>query len=205
ANAGPVAPDVPKEEPLPTPSASTINNNQLPPSVADLVSSFEITKERSLKIKDDPSHFQLMLETSYEFIPEALDAERPKYYAPANPYPVPAYYPQSPLPIFENHSVYEELDVDTLFFIFYYQQGTFQQYLAARELRRQSWRYHKRFHTWFQRFEEPTEITEEYEAGAYVYFDFQGGWCQRKKNSFKFEYKWLEDEELSFYGHDDME
>ena len=36
------------------------------------------------------------------------------------------------------------------FFIFYQQQGTYQQYLAARELKKQSWRYHKKYLTWFQ-------------------------------------------------------
>jgi len=30
--------------------------------------------------------------------------------------------------------------VDTLFFIFYFQQGTYQQYLAAKELKKASWR-----------------------------------------------------------------
>jgi hypothetical protein len=34
-------------------------------------------------------------------------------------------------------------------------QGTYQQYLAARELKKQSWRYHKKYMTWFQRHEEP--------------------------------------------------
>lgn len=46
--------------------------------------------------------------------------------------------------------MFEKLNTDTLFLIFYYQQGTFQQYLAARELKRQSWRYHKKYMTWFQ-------------------------------------------------------
>jgi hypothetical protein len=40
--------------------------------------------------------------------------------------------------------------MQALFFSFYYQPGTFQQYLAARELKRQSWRYHKQHSAWFQ-------------------------------------------------------
>lgn len=63
------------------------------------------------------------------------------------------------------------------------QQGTYQQYLAARELKKQSWRYHKKYNTWFQRHEEPKVTTDEYETGTYVYFDFhvvhndyQQGW-----------------------------
>ncbi|CAI7833187.1 unnamed protein product [Closterium sp. NIES-53] len=62
-------------------------------------------------------------------------------------------------------------------------QGTYQQYLAARELKKQSWRYHKKYNTWFQRHEEPKLTTDDYEQGTYVYFDFhivhddyQTGW-----------------------------
>lgn len=46
--------------------------------------------------------------------------------------------------------MFDKLNTDTLFLIFYYQQGTYQQYLAARELKKQSWRYHKKYMTWFQ-------------------------------------------------------
>jgi len=96
-------------------------------------------------------------------------------------------------PNFDDASMFEKFDTDTLFFIFYYQQGTYQQYLAAKELKRQSWRYHKKYLTWFQRHEEPKEITPEYEQGTYVYFDYETGWCQRKKTEFTFEYRYLED------------
>lgn len=70
---------------------------------------------------------------------------------------------------------FEKLDVDTLFFVFYYQQGTYAQYLAARELKKQSWRFHKKYLTWFQRHEEPKAITDEYEQGTYIYFGGFGG------------------------------
>lgn len=61
-------------------------------------------------------------------------------------------------------------------------QNTYQQYLAAKELKKQSWRYHRKYNTWFQRHEEPKVTTDEYEQGTYVYFDFhyndemQHGW-----------------------------
>ena len=70
----------------------------------------------------------------------------------------------------------------------------YQQYLAARELKRQSWRYHKKYLTWFQRHEEPKVTADEYEQGTYVYFDYETGWCQRIKSEFTFEYGYLEDE-----------
>lgn len=61
-------------------------------------------------------------------------------------------------------------------------QNTYQQYLAAKELKRQSWRYHRKYNTWFQRHEEPTVTNDDFEQGTYVYFDFhitddlQNGW-----------------------------
>ncbi|KAF9426983.1 general negative regulator of transcription subunit 5 [Entomortierella beljakovae] len=169
---------------------------RLPAALADLAHSFEASKERAL-MKEVGFFAQQMLEASYQFIPEAADTERPKYYQPKNPYPTPAYYPQSPPPgLFESPAMFEKFDIDTLFFIFYYQQGTYQQYLAARELKKQSWRFHKKYLTWFQRHEEPKAITDDYEQGTYIYFDYEGAWCQRKKTDFRFEYKFLEDSEL---------
>jgi len=55
-------------------------------------------------------------------------------------------------------------------------QGTPHQYLAARELKKQSWRYHKNFLTWFQRHDDPKITTDEFEQGTYVYFDYESGW-----------------------------
>nr|GFB45763.1 CCR4-Not transcription complex subunit 3 isoform X1 [Tanacetum cinerariifolium]GFB47159.1 CCR4-Not transcription complex subunit 3 isoform X1 [Tanacetum cinerariifolium] len=47
---------------------------------------------------------------------------------------------------------------DTLFFDIYHQQ-----YLAAKELKKPSWRYHKKYNTWFQRHEEPKFAIDDYE------------------------------------------
>lgn len=117
-------------------------------------------------------------------------------FKPQNPYNVPVCYPTQPPAHFSQAAFFASLETDTLFFIFYHQQGTYQQYLAARELKKQAWRFHKKYLTWFQRFEEPKVITDEYEQGTYVYFDFEAGWCQRKKGDFTFEYRFLEDQEL---------
>ncbi|KAF9195449.1 proteinral negative regulator of transcription subunit 5 [Haplosporangium sp. Z 767] len=177
-------------------TASSEAEIRLPAALADLAHSFETSKERAMS-KDVGFFASQMLEASYQFLPEQADTERPKYYAPKNPYPTPSYYPQTPPPgLFESMAMFEKFDIDTLFFIFYYQQGTYQQYLAARELKKQSWRFHKKYLTWFQRHEEPKAITDDYEQGTYIYFDYEGAWCQRKKTDFRFEYKFLEDAEL---------
>jgi CCR4-NOT transcriptional regulation complex NOT5 subunit len=69
-----------------------------------------------------------------------------------------------------------------------------QQYLAARALKKQGWRFHKKYLTWFQRHEEPVEAGYQCERGTYVYFDYETGWCQRIKTDFTFDYTYLEDE-----------
>ncbi|KAJ4721227.1 CCR4-NOT transcription complex subunit 3 [Melia azedarach] len=147
-----------------------------------------------------------MLESSFYKIPQPKDSERARSYIPRAPTVTPPSYPQVQAPIVSNPTFWERLSMDsygtdTLFFAFYYQQNTYQQYLAAKELKKQSWRYHRKYNTWFQRHEEPKVANDEFEQGTYVYFDFhianddlQHGWCQRIKTEFTFEYNYLEDE-----------
>lgn len=139
------------------------------------------------------SSYLTALNESFVSAPGTGDAERSRQYTPQNPYPTLPSYPTSPSPIFDNPAVFEKLGTDCLFFIFYYAQGTYQQYLAARELKKQSWRFHKKYQAWFQRHEEPKITTDEYEQGTYVYFDYETGWCTRIKQDFRFEYSYLED------------
>ncbi|KAK4432216.1 CCR4-NOT transcription complex subunit [Sesamum alatum] len=146
-----------------------------------------------------------MLEAAYYRLPQPKDSERAKTYTPRHPAVTPPSYPQVQAPIVNNPAFWERLGADTygtdtLFFSFYYQQNTYQQYLAAKELKKQSWRYHRKYNTWFQRHEEPKVATDDFEQGTYVYFDFhiandeQHGWCQRIKTEFTFEYSYLEDD-----------
>jgi CCR4-NOT transcription complex subunit 3 len=115
-------------------------------------------------------------------------------YTPRNPYNTPEFFPSTPVRVLADKNIYEKLDVDTLFFIFYFQQGTYQQYMAANQLKKQSWRYHTKYMTWFQRHDDPKLTTDEFEQGTYVYFDYDYSWCQRIKSDFTFEYIYLEDE-----------
>ena len=136
------------------------------------------------------------LDVSMRHAPSRSDAAREPPYKPRRPVaqPVPSF-PTQPSANFSSESVFEKMDVDTLFFAFYNQQGTKQQAFASRELKKKSWRFHKKYLTWFQRHEEPTATTDEYEQGCYVYFDYESGWCQRIKQDFTFEYSYLEDGE----------
>lgn len=183
----------------------------LPPGLQDLLDSFETTKARAAQ---PPSQLARLLQASQETCPEPADSDRPQYYRPTLKYNTPAHYPQDPLPIFDDPALYENqrLETDTLFYIFYYRQNTYQQWLAARALKNQSWRFHKQYQTWFQRHEEPKQITEEFEQGTYRFFDYESTWLvssrppccslivltgsrmNRRKADFKFVYKFLEDD-----------
>ncbi|XP_056171455.1 uncharacterized protein LOC115683302 isoform X2 [Syzygium oleosum] len=148
----------------------------------------------------DQIYNQAMLEAAFHKLPQPKDSDRRR------PVDTPPSFPQVQAPIVKTKAFWERLgrdpcSVDTLFFAFYYQQNTFQQSMAAKELKKQSWRYHKKHNTWFQRHEEPTVATAQYEQGSYIYFDFhasedetQAGWCQRIKKDFTFDYRYLEDE-----------
>ncbi|ODN74773.1 hypothetical protein L202_07094 [Cryptococcus amylolentus CBS 6039] len=161
--------------------------------MGNLMQSFEVAKEISKRRSDDGDELHAALEASYSNIPQQQDAEPPRYYHPKNPIKTPSHYPQARLPALEDKSIYSRLELDQLFYIFYYMTGTYEQWLAARELKKQSWRFHKQYLTWFQRAHNPQAITSDYEQGGYYYFDWENSWCQRRKSDFRFEYRWLSD------------
>jgi CCR4-NOT transcription complex subunit 3 len=139
-----------------------------------------------------------ILESAFKKLPHPSDTERMRNYLPRILINTPNYYPQTPPNGHDSIDFLNKLTSDSLFFMFYYMEGTKAQFLAAQALKKLSWRFHTRYMMWFQRFEEPKVITDEYEMGTYVYFDFEK-WGQRKKEGFTFEYKYLEDRDLSSY------
>lgn len=146
----------------------------LPPGLQDLIQSFEATKSRTTSTPS-PSARRL-LGASHATCPDFLDAEKPRHYRPQIKFNTPRYYPQEPFMMIDDPSLYSKIDTDVLFYIFYYRQNTYQQYMAAKALKSQSWRFHKQYQTWFQRHEEPKTITEEFEQGTYRFFDYESTW-----------------------------
>ncbi|KAM4651295.1 CCR4-NOT transcription complex subunit 3 isoform 1-T4 [Discoglossus pictus] len=143
----------------------------------------------------DQLYQQAMEEAAWHHMPHPSDSERIRQYLPRNPCPTPPYHHQMPPPHSDTVEFYQRLSTETLFFIFYYLEGTKAQYLAAKALKKQSWRFHTKYMMWFQRHEEPKTITDEFEQGTYIYFDYEK-WGQRKKEGFTFEYRYLEDRDL---------
>jgi CCR4-NOT transcription complex subunit 3 len=135
-----------------------------------------------------------MLDMSLGNLPHTLDVQRQRTYEPPNAIdPIP-YFPQEVLPVLSNKNVYHQMDLDTLFFIFYYHQKSYQQYFAAKELKARSYRYHTKQQRWYQRLERPQSTTETEERGAYTFFDFEDKWDHDRTDDFLFEYKYLENE-----------
>jgi CCR4-NOT transcription complex subunit 3 len=148
----------------------------LPSGLSDLLDSFEATKASAFQPLTNPAAQRLFI-SSGKNCPAVEDSDRPNHYRPQNPYPyTPPHYPQEPVALFDDARLYSRCDADVLFYSFYYKQGTYQQYAAAKALKSQSWRFHKQYQTWFQRHEEPKDITEEYEHGTYRFFDYESTW-----------------------------
>ena len=107
----------------------------LPPGLRDLLHSFHTARSRAVASSASSAPLSTtgkMLEASRLCAPDALDSESKKRYTPQIPYTTPSYYPQLPHPTVTDPNFVRRCDVDTLFFMFYYQQETLQQYLELR-------------------------------------------------------------------------
>ncbi|KAI1126339.1 Not1 N-terminal domain, CCR4-Not complex component-domain-containing protein [Nemania abortiva] len=167
----------------------------LPAALHDLVESYEAMKKKRAVPVNSPSNLRMMVASQQSMnVMDTSDAEPPKPYRPETRYHSASGYPQEPLAILDDPRLYSRIEPDTLFYVFYYKQGSYQQYLAAKALKDQSWRFHKQYQTWFQRHEEPKNITEEFEQGTYRFFDYESTWMNRRKADFKFAYRYLEDD-----------
>ncbi|RAL59038.1 hypothetical protein DID88_009067 [Monilinia fructigena] len=164
----------------------------LPSGFQDMLQSFEVIQKSAPEALSTAS--LRMLASSQASGPSMSDILPPRTYKPEIPYTTPSYYPQDVPSVLDDPRLYSKIDGDTLFYVFYYKQATYQQYLAAKSLKEQSWRFHKQYQTWFQRHEEPKEITELWEQGTYRFFDYESTWMNRRKADFKFTYKFLEDD-----------
>ncbi|XP_033229721.1 CCR4-NOT transcription complex subunit 3 [Belonocnema kinseyi] len=175
---------------------STITNNNNATSEAHIPPLLGVAPLGPVPLQKEHQHQFQMMEAAYYHMPHPSDSERLRAYLPRNLCQTPPYYQQVQLPHSDTVEFFQRLSTETLFFIFYYMEGSKGQYLAAKALKKQSWRFHTKYMMWFQRHEEPKIINEEYEQGTYIYFDYEK-WGQRKKEGFTFEYKYLEDRDLN--------
>nr|XP_057903576.1 CCR4-NOT transcription complex subunit 3-like isoform X2 [Doryrhamphus excisus] len=172
----------------PSASQSSLSEVSIPPSLG-------VCPLGPAPLSKEQLYQQAMEESVWTHMPHPSDSERIRQYLMRNPCPTLPFHHQMPPPHSDTVEFYQRLSTETLFFIFYYLEGTKAQYLAAKALKKQSWRFHTKYMMWFQRHEEPKTITDEFEQGTYIYFDYEK-WGQRKKEGFTFEYRYLEDRDL---------
>lgn len=88
--------------------------------------------------------------------------------------------------------IFTKFDLDTLFFIFYHYQGTYEQFLAARELNKnRDWQFNKKDRCWYYKEIEKlppgiisnsnTDI-HKLEEESWRYFDYKKSWLARRCN-----------------------
>uniref|UniRef100_A0A0D9ZB65 NOT2/NOT3/NOT5 C-terminal domain-containing protein n=1 Tax=Oryza glumipatula TaxID=40148 RepID=A0A0D9ZB65_9ORYZ len=79
-----------------------------------------------------------MLEAAYHRLPQPKDSKRVKNYILKHPAVTPASFPQIQAPVVSNPAFWERMGGDSL------STNTYQQFLSARELKKQSWRFHRK-------------------------------------------------------------
>ncbi|SCU90042.1 LAME_0E06788g1_1 [Lachancea meyersii CBS 8951] len=151
-----------------------------------------------------PAEMASQLESSLLNCPDSLDADTPKLYynSLSLPHPTSIFFPNEtirlvsndPVDLAKNHQkqndiysrtsmgrIMSRFDLDTLFFIFYHYQGTYEQFLAARELTIRGWQFNKINRCWFYKeVEKLPPGMEQSEEISWRYFDYQKSWLARR-------------------------
>ncbi|GAB65993.1 NOT2 / NOT3 / NOT5 family protein, partial [Plasmodium cynomolgi strain B] len=101
---------------------------------------------------------QELIESSYTNCIKKSDRDHFRQYTPrvmcGNPC---EYFPSTPLSDFQRCV-----------------QGTYQQHLAAKELKKKSWKYHKKYTTWFLPCDNNIRmLNDKTEQGTYLSFDYE--------------------------------
>ncbi|KAG6378880.1 Not1 N-terminal domain, CCR4-Not complex component-domain-containing protein [Boletus reticuloceps] len=94
-----------------------------PGSLSDLVASFETVKQKAPHRMNNLGEVHKLLEGGYSHAPQPVDTEKPKYYVPRHPFNTPSFYSQTPHPVLSSPALFSQIDVETLFYVFYYLLG----------------------------------------------------------------------------------
>ena len=192
----PVRPVMPTIPPPPLPVVQSQPPNRPAPIFSGMVApTGNATWRGSPPPPPPPGSLSSILELSYRCRPSCEDLVRIRPYSPSNPYNPHAQYPQQGGR--EDAELMRKLPIDTLMLIFYYREGTYAQFLASQELKRQNWRFHVRFGLWFKRGNSVKTVNPTLEFGSYNLFDLsEDVWSMRTRNDFTFEYEYLDEDQI---------
>lgn len=145
--------------------------------------------------KQNTFHLERLIESSHRNQVRSSDMSLYRQYTPrtfcGNSSPL---FPKTPLKNFQSPELFAKFHLDTLFFIFYYQPGTYQQHLAAKELKKKYWKYHTKYTTWFQPQSDVRIINDAVERGTFLSFDYETTWSKQVKTDFIFDRAFCENE-----------
>uniref|UniRef100_A0A673VYQ7 CCR4-NOT transcription complex, subunit 3a n=1 Tax=Salmo trutta TaxID=8032 RepID=A0A673VYQ7_SALTR len=113
---------------VPQPSLSEVS---IPPSLG-------VCPLGPTPLSKDQVYQQTMQESAWTHMPHPSDSERIRQYLMRNPCPTLPFHHQMPPHHSDSIEFYQRLSTETLFFIFYYLEGTKAQYLSAKALKKQS-------------------------------------------------------------------
>lgn len=166
-----------------------------------------VWEERKQDTPKTSSPLMVLLEASWANRPKSADLVRCPRYVASNPYvqlsadSTSRVYPASDMRPEQQYTpeFFSSLALDTLVFVFYYREGTYEQLLASQELKRRNWRFHKKFGLWFQRAADGAvkTINPNFEFGSYSFFDItHDSWGLSTRTDLTFEYEFLDDDQL---------
>ncbi|SCV04598.1 LANO_0G11188g1_1 [Lachancea nothofagi CBS 11611] len=151
-----------------------------------------------------PAEMASQLESSLLNCPDSLDADTPHLHhnTLSLPHPTSIFFPNETTRLVSNDPVDQtrihpkhndiysrtslgrimsKFDLDALFFIFYHYQGSYEQFLAARELTIRGWQFNKINRCWFYKeVEKLPPGMEQSEEISWRYFDYQKSWLARR-------------------------
>ena len=84
-----------------------------------------------------------IINMAYTKRPQKMDTFEPTFYVPISTYPTPRFFPKERPKLFDDPDVFSLMELDTLFFAFYFQTQSYQQFMAAKELKTRGWSFIK--------------------------------------------------------------
>ena len=142
------------------------------------------SKKASEKAAPSTRHYTVLdlLETSYRNLPQLWDQEIVEPISQVSIKEEEAtLYPT--VPMYNRRHNFEMFDIDTLFFVYYSQPGTYQSQLAEHELKKLNWLLNQQSRIWYK-MSYPGSTPNangkaQPPAQVYKYFDYRGTWTTK--------------------------
>ncbi|ETO31407.1 hypothetical protein RFI_05713, partial [Reticulomyxa filosa] len=105
----------------------------------------------SSKLTDEEKQMLQSIRQSRRMIPQIGEACEPLHSLNHRHVKTPWFFPKEKPYHLSTERLFKHLNLDTLFFIFYFERNTLSQYYAAKQLKQHGWTYHSKLQKWFQR------------------------------------------------------